>query len=365
MMKNLIYLFISLFVIFSCKNEPGYVIQGNIAGASGLNVYLSKRVGKNFVIVDSTIVENDQFKLTGNVNFPELYYFEIEDQNGRLDFFLENSEIEITGQVDSLGLIKVIGSSVNDEYIAYKKLLEPYHKKMNDLEKPYYDAQAKNDTALMSKIYNDYMDISKELKAFEIEFIKTHGSSYIVPPLIRSATVNMDYTEIEDLIKDVSDEVLNTPIMIKIKGRIEALKSTATGMPAPNFISKNIEGQEVKFSDLPKGKLLLLDFWAAWCSPCRRENPNIVHVYNEFHQKGFNVLGISLDKSEKDWINAIKTDKLQWIQWSDLNYWDCDGVTKYGIVAIPTNFLIDENGIIIAKNIKGDDLYHKVKEILE
>ena len=112
-------------------------------------------------------------------------------------------------------------------------------------------------------------------------------------------------------------------------------------------------------------KLLLIDFWAAWCNPCRQENPNVVKVYNEFHKKGFDVLGVSLDQKKEDWVKAIADDKLTWTHVSDLKYWGNDAAKLYAVNSIPSNFLLDDKGIIIARNLRGDDLYKKVKEILD
>ena len=140
------------------------------------------------------------------------------------------------------------------------------------------------------------------------------------------------------------------------------------GSKAPDFTLNDVNDQPLALSSvIGKSKLLLVDFWAAWCGPCRQENPNVVKVWKEFNKKGFDVFGVSLDRpGEKEkWMQAIKDDQLTWSHVSDLKFWDCEAAKLYAVRAIPANFLLDETGTIIGKNLRGDDLYNKVKELLE
>jgi tetratricopeptide (TPR) repeat protein len=138
----------------------------------------------------------------------------------------------------------------------------------------------------------------------------------------------------------------------------------AVGQKAPDFILNDIKGNKVSLSSKIGPKLLLIDFWAGWCAPCRQENPNVLKIYNEFREKGFDIIGVSLDRTKDDWIKAINDDKLPWTQVSDLNYFNCAAAKLYDVASIPANFLLDEKGMIIAMNLRGETLYNKVKEIL-
>jgi peroxiredoxin len=142
------------------------------------------------------------------------------------------------------------------------------------------------------------------------------------------------------------------------------MKSVAVGQKAPDFILNDVDGKPVALSSKIGSKLLLIDLWAAWCGPCRQENPNVVKVYKEFNKKGFDVFGVSLDQKKEDWVKAIADDKLTWTHVSDLQYWSNAAAKMYAVNSIPANFLLDEKGIIIGRNLRGEALYNKVVEVL-
>ena len=149
----------------------------------------------------------------------------------------------------------------------------------------------------------------------------------------------------------------------QIKETLDAALLTNIGKPAPNFTLKNTEGKDVALSSF-KGKYVLVDFWASWCGPCRAENPAVVKAYQKFKDKGFTILGVSLDDKKDKWLEAIKKDKLDWTQISDLKGWKSSAASLYGIKGIPMNFLIDKDGKIIAKGLRGEDLEKKLGEVM-
>jgi peroxiredoxin len=148
--------------------------------------------------------------------------------------------------------------------------------------------------------------------------------------------------------------------------KIEIAKKTGVGKPAIDFTQNDTLGNPVSLSSF-RGKYVLIDFWASWCGPCRKENPNLVAAYAKYNNKGFDVLGVSLDQptGKEKWMKAIHDDKLTWTQVSDLKYWKNDVAVMYGIQAIPQNYLIDPKGIIVGKNLRGDELLDKLEEIFK
>jgi peroxiredoxin len=158
--------------------------------------------------------------------------------------------------------------------------------------------------------------------------------------------------------------VAAVPQIKSLKERVAIMKTVAAGQKAPDFTMNDVDGKPVALSSKIGSKLLLIDFWAAWCGPCRQENPNVVKVFAEYHKKGFDVFGISLDNNREDWVKAIADDKLTWTQVSDLQRGDNAAAKLYAVNAIPANFLLDETGTIIGRNLRGEALYNKVNEVL-
>jgi peroxiredoxin len=201
----------------------------------------------------------------------------------------------------------------------------------------------------------------------EKDFIRNNPSSFAAPVILQGISYEMEASEIESLVNVLDTNVAKTEIVISLKERAEKMKSVEVGRTAPDFTMNDVDGKPVTLSEVyGKSKLLLVDFWASWCGPCRRENPNVVKVWKEFNKKGFDVLGVSLDRpgDKENWVKAIKDDNLTWNHVSDLQYWNCAAAKLYAVNSIPANFLLDEKGTIIAKGLREEYLYNKVKELL-
>jgi peroxiredoxin len=198
------------------------------------------------------------------------------------------------------------------------------------------------------------------------EFIENHPASYVTPSVLNEIDYYLEADELDSLLNALDPSLNKVQTVITLRDRLVNLKTVAIGQKAPDFTLNDADGNPVSLYSKIGGdtKLLLVDFWAAWCPPCRQENPNVVKVWQKYHKKGFDVMGVSLDQSKEDWLKAISDDKLTWTQVSDLKYWDCAPAKIYAVRAIPANFLIDGNGIIIGHNIRGEALEAKVKERL-
>jgi peroxiredoxin len=174
----------------------------------------------------------------------------------------------------------------------------------------------------------------------------------------------MEGSEIESYINAMDTAVASTDLIKNLKERVIKMKTVEIGKKAPDFTLSDPEGNPISLYSKLGPKLLLVDFWAGWCRPCRMENPNVVKVYKEFNKKGFDVFGVSLDRTKEDWLKAIADDKLTWTHVSDLQYWNNAAAKLYAVNSIPANFLLDDNGIIIGKNLREEALYNKVRETL-
>jgi peroxiredoxin len=364
-MKRIVYLFVLAVLVASCSSEPRYVVKGNIDGSDSLTFLILKRGIGKMDTLNSAISKGGVFKMEGVVEFPEQVFLIAQNTRNRASFFLENAVITITGKLDSLEGAKITGSKTQDEYQSYLDLNKPFSDNYQTLVNSYQDARGRNDTAQMRKIRDEAMSVEKDMTNLEKEFVKNNPASYFTPTLLRSLALEMSAEEIESSIAALDTNVAKIQIVRDLKIRAAALKTVSIGQKAPDFALNNVEGNPVPLSSKIGTKLLLVDFWAAWCGPCRQENPNVVKVYNEFNKKGFDVFGVSLDQTKDAWVKAIADDKLTWTHVSDLQYWNSSAARLYAVNSIPANFLLDETGTIIARNLRGDDLYNKVKEILE
>lgn len=328
----------------------GYEITGKIEGSDGQKFILQRLVNGKPVSVDSARSVNGVFVLNkGSVEFPEMVNLLVPEKQQNVMFFIENTRILVEGSIDSLQMARVTGSRTHNELLEYRASLRPMDEKRVRLTNEFQAASA----ALMN-----------EVKEVQIRFIREHPGSFAVPQLLRSLYDDITAEGVSEIISVMDSSVKATPVMREIISKMNADLAVSVGKKAPDFTLNDLNNVPVTLSSLKGHKLLLLDFWAAWCKPCRVENPNIVRIFREFHSRGFDVLGISLDRKKEDWKNAIMTDRLTWKHVSDLKYFSGPVAKLYNVTTIPASFLLDENGVIIAKNLRGDELYQAVKSRL-
>jgi peroxiredoxin len=365
MMKKIVYLLVFAAIIFACKSGPHFVLKGKIADSDSVTFLLQKRdAGNKIVTIDSAVSKKGSFKMTGTIEYPELVQLVALNTNYRTSFYLENSEISVTGKLDSLFNAEITGSKTQDEYSSFIRSNKPLSEKYSTIVQEYQAARQSNNQAKIEEIEKAADAIAKEMTTLQKNFIKNNPSSYVTPSILRSLSYEMEPGEIEEAINAMDANVANIPIIRDLKMRLDAMKLVSVGQKAPDFTMNDVNGNPVTLSSKFGPRLLLVDFWAAWCGPCRQENPNVVNIYNEFNKKGFDVFGVSLDRAKDDWVKAISDDKLTWTHVSDLNYWNNAAAKLYAVNSIPANFLLDETGTIIARNLRGEDLYNKVNELL-
>jgi len=362
-MKNVISILLLLALVISCSQTPQYTINGTLEGSSEELIYLQKRGDGEFIKIDSALVTEGMFTFTGVVEIPEMYYLSIEGKRGSAAIWIENSEITLTAHADTLYQAEITGSAVQDEYTAFQDELSEIYEQSRELYQKYREAKQNGEEESMKKLEEMMDSISDSADQFQKDWIKKNPSSYIAPSALQRISYGMEADEIEEYLGLLDPSLANTAIVTDLKERIEILKKVAIGQPAIDFTQNDTEGNPVTLSSL-YGNYILVDFWAAWCGPCRQENPNVVACYEEFHDKGFEIIGVSLDRTEEDWLKAIEDDGLTWTQVSDLKGWGNEVSDMYGINSIPSSLLLDKEGIIIGKSLRGDDLKNKLAELM-
>lgn len=374
-MKKIILSLSILVVLVACNQAPdGYTINGTLTGEleNGTKVFLKKQGENNQPVdVDTTEVVDGKFVFTGQAGIPELNYIFIDKLQGYTAIVLENGEIELTAQKDSLGLAKIKGTLQNDFFSKFINKAQAMQKQGVAIQTDMQAANG-NETAL-SSLRDEMNDFQEEYKSFEMDFIKANPNALISVLLLDKgiATNAIEPEEVQGIFDTFTPEMKETDAAKRISEQLDALKvkaerakSTEVGSKAPQFTAPGVNGEQLALNDM-LGKITLVDFWAAWCRPCRAENPNVVAVYKKYHDKGLNVVGVSLDKKAEDWKKAIIDDELTWNHVSHVQYFNDPIAKMYNVDAIPAAFLLDANGVIIAKNLRGSALEAKVAELLD
>jgi len=366
-MKNILVIITILAIAVSC-NPPAknsYTINGTVDSTFEGWVYLQKKVEGPLTNIDSVMLQNGTFSFKGTVDFPEIYYINITETKSLVPFFLEPAKIIIEINTKDINKTNISGSASQEQYDQYLNILDQYNFKLRENYGMYAKAEEIGDAAKAALYDSLIVDIDNQRSAFIKEYIRTNTQSPITPYLLYRNLYNYELKELNEVMSNLDTNLKASPYMPLLSDYLKTLKRTEIGMLYVSFMMQDTTGIYLPIVDLIGENYLLVDFWASWCAPCREENPNLVAVYNKYKDKGFDILGVSLDRDKSSWMKAIRDDKLTWHHVSDLLYWENRAAKIYGVRSIPSNVLIDPNGIIIAKNLRGNELREKLEEIFD
>ncbi len=362
-MKKLLYLG-ALAILTACTSN-GYTINGEISGVNdGDSIFLMELNGGQINKLQGTVINDGKFQLKGVQDEPAIRYlvYHFRQNDGQsLEFFLENGTINVKMNDETQS---VWGTPNNDANQAVMNEMQELQQKMD----PIYEALASDEiTDEQREAY------TKQTKELEDEYmqIMTRGIRKNINlaagiDMLKKFYYYMETPQLAEIVNLIPEQFSSDETIVRIKEQIKKLTATSVGQKFTDFEMNDPAGNPIKLSDYAgNGKVVLVDFWASWCGPCRQEMPNVVKVYEQYKNKGFEIVGVSLDQTADAWKKGIADLNMTWPQMSDLKYWKCKAATIYGVDAIPHTVLIDKDGTIIERNLRGEMLYERIAELLD
>ena len=358
-------------VSFTNPIKPNYTLSGVAKGVQdGTIVYLERQDDvKGTVAIDSVKIFKENFTIKGTTTEPAVNFIQVKGIEGKIAFILDEGAINFTIYKDSIGKSKIGGTPDNDALQNFNVFTQNVQQKMQSFQtanmQKMQEAQANKDNATIQQLMDEFGVMQNELIEYTSAFPEKNPNSFLSVLLLDNMfnQPEVDIQRIKNIYGKLNSKLQQTKPGKTIRTKIENFKDLSEGNIAPDFSAPTPDGKTLSLKEA-LGKVTIIDFWASWCGPCRKENPNVVALYNEFHAKGLNIIGVSLDKDGAKWKDAIAKDGLTWNHVSNLQFWTDPIAVLYHIKSIPATYIVDDKGVIIAKNLRGEELRAKIASIL-
>ena len=344
-------------------------IKGKVDGMTADSVVLFKIVNNKEQFWQKTMMKNGEFTFKGTVDAPELCMVRLGANKSPMKvFFVDKGTTTYSCGFDKEKnrpqVPTIEGNATQDQLNAYEKGKKTLNDALMELYSKLKDQKDKLTADQKAQIENKMDSLDNAMEAYSKQCINTYAQSVVSPYIVKSEFIyGASVAELKGYLSLYSDEVKKSGIVKEINEHISRLEKVDVGAEFPNIKLNTLDGKEFELASL-KGKVFVIDFWASWCGPCRRENPNMVKLYNDLHPKGLEMVGISLDKSYDPWKAAVEKDGLTWNHISDLKYWQSEAAKLFVIMSVPTTILIDKDGKIVARGLRGEELRAAVEKLL-
>ena len=361
MKKHILLLLAAVLVMTACNQQKTFKVNVSLANGNEKTVYLQKYVDNVPVNIDSAVIVDEKAILTAPTDNPQiLYALKVKDKRGSMPFFADNQDVAFVGDLNNPQAVEIMASETQAELDAYNDQLKAFDLQIRDLYAVMQQAFSDNDSIKMDSLNKVGTALMEQQDSFRDDYIKAHPESFVTHYILDGVKQDYPLDQLKDLMAGFTTESIYRDHLNDYVAKQERLE---VGQPFIDFTLKTNNDTEVVLSEIiPQNKLTLVDFWASWCGPCRHENPVVKAAYEQFHELGFDVVGVSVDQDEAAWLKAVEDDQLPWTQVRDAE----NKVSEdYLIYYIPSNFLFDQNGTMVAKGLRGEDLAAKLTEILK